>query len=128
MFRTAHILGASFLFLIGQRFKRQTSDTAISWSSIPTYSYDGFDDFYNNLPYNCPLVGVELTETAIPLEAFKHPKRAVYLLGAEDHGLTQDALQRCHSLIKLRGTDSMNVAVAGSIVLYHRAVQVSSPC
>jgi len=36
------------------------------------------------------LVCVELDERATPIQEFKHPQQAIYLLGAEDHGLTQD--------------------------------------
>ena len=39
------------------------------------------------MPHDCPLVGVELDDRSIPIENFAHPKRVVYLLGAEDHGL-----------------------------------------
>ena len=125
LFRTANILGASFLFLIGKRFRQQCSDTMASWRHIPTFSYETFTEFYENMPHDCRLVGVELTDSATPLEQYCHPKRACYLLGAEDHGLTAEALRRCHALLKLRGERSMNVAVAGSIVLYHRAMCLS---
>ena len=42
------------------------------------------------------------------------------LLGAEDHGLSKAALARCQHLVQLPGRASLNVAVAGSIVLYDR--------
>jgi tRNA G18 (ribose-2'-O)-methylase SpoU len=125
LYRTAHILGASFVFMIGQRFKKQSSDTSKSWLNLPVYSYESFKDFYKNLPYGCQLIGVELDNKAIALESFNHPKRACYLLGAEDHGLSKDALSNCHELIKLRGNWSMNVAIAGSIVIYHRIMQLN---
>jgi tRNA G18 (ribose-2'-O)-methylase SpoU len=125
LYRTANLLGTSFLFLIGKRFSRQSSDTMASWRHIPLMQYDTFDDFYKNLPYDCQLIGVELSDDATPLETFEHPQRACYLLGAEDHGLTTEAVRRCHRLIVLRGEHSMNVAVAGSIVLYHRSMQLA---
>lgn len=125
LFRTAQILEANFLFLIGRRFRNQCSDTMKSWRHIPVYSYDCFDDFYKNLPHDCRLIGIELDNTATPLEQYTHPERACYLLGAEDHGLTVEARRRCHSLLILRGDHSMNVSVAGSIVLYHRVTQLS---
>ena len=125
LYRTAFLMGASFLFIIGKRFRKQCSDTVKSWRTIPTFSYETFDEFYRNLPHDCMLVGIELDESAVPLEKFEHPKRACYLLGAEDHGLTSIAVKKCHKLIQLRGEYSMNVSVAGSIVLYHRACQLS---
>jgi len=49
-----------------------------------------------------------------------HPRRCVYLLGAEDHGLSKKAMQQCHHLIKFKSQKSLNVSVAGSIVMYDR--------
>ncbi len=51
---------------------------------------------------------------------FKHPERCVYLLGAEDIGLSKDAIDKCHKLVQLPGDYCMNVAVAGSIMMYDR--------
>lgn len=121
--RTAQILGASMLFTVGRRFRRQCSDTMKSWRHIPTFSYDNLASLVAHMPYDCRIVGIELDDRAQPLEEFKHPQRALYLLGAEDHGLTNGALAVCHKLVRLRGERSMNVSVAGSIVLYHRITQ-----
>ncbi|MDG5816008.1 RNA methyltransferase [Chitinispirillales bacterium ANBcel5] len=120
LYRTARILGASFVFLINNKFKKTKSDTQKTWRSVPTYSYLDFDHFYQSLPFSCVLVGVEMSESAQYVEEFTHPERACYLLGSEDHGLSRKALDNCHKLIRLRGDHSMNVAVAGSIVLYDR--------
>jgi hypothetical protein len=47
---------------------------------LPYFHYE--EDFYNNLPKGARL-GVELDENAEDLETFEHPRRCVYLLGAE---------------------------------------------
>ncbi len=120
LWRTAHILGAQFVFLIGKKFRKSFTDTSKTWRTVPVYSYDSFEEFYRNLPYSCVLVGVEMTPDAEPLENFEHPQRACYLLGSEDHGLSRTALEHCHRKIRLRGDQSLNVAVAGSIVIYDR--------
>ena len=73
LFRTAQILGADFIFLIGSRFKRQASDTMKSWKHLPLFEYKDFKDFNNHRPYDCPLIGIELLENATPLSEFKHP-------------------------------------------------------
>ena len=72
------------------------------------------------------IVGIELTDTAMPLEAFKHPRSCVYLLGAEDHGLTNEALVKSQHIIKFNTPKSLNVAVAGSIIMYDRSVKGTS--
>jgi len=120
LFRTAQVFGADFIFLIGCRFKHQATDTMKSWRHIPTFVYRDFKDFNDHRPFDCKLIGIELTESATMLSEFKHPKQACYLLGAEDSGLTKEALSACQEVAKLPGERSLNVSVAGSIVLYDR--------
>ncbi len=69
------------------------------------------------------LIGVELDDRASLLADFYHPRNAVYLLGAEDHGLNNEAIEKCHHLIKFETPRSLNVSVAGSIVMYDRNVK-----
>jgi tRNA G18 (ribose-2'-O)-methylase SpoU len=69
-------------------------------------------------------VGIELTDDAIMLDQFDHPKRAIYLLGAEHEGLPKEILDQCHYVIKLAGNSSLNVGVAGSIVMHDRALKM----
>lgn len=120
LWRSAQIFGASYIFTIGRRYKRQSSDTLKTWANIPLFHYDNVDELYDNLPYDCQLVGIEILPGTIPLRNFVHPKRVCYLLGAEDHGLTKEAIEKCHHLIQLPGKFCLNVAVAGSIVMYDR--------
>jgi len=127
LWRSASIMGASFIFTIGRRYKRQSSDTMESWKHIPLYHYESFEDFYPSIPYDCQLIGVELDERSIPVSDFKHPERCIYLLGAEDNGLTKEAMTRCHKLVQLPGDYCMNVAVAGSIVMYDRVAKLRKP-
>jgi len=120
LWRSAQNLGASFIFTIGHRYAKQASDTHNAVKAMPYYHYNTFDDFYNNLPKGARIVGVELTDGAEDLEAFHHPRRCVYLLGAEDHGLSKHAIDKSHFLVKFKSILSLNVAVAGSIVMYDR--------
>ena len=120
LWRSAFILGASYIFIIGGKYNHQSSDTAKSWSKIPFFKYDSFDHFYNSMPHSTQLVGIEMGETVATLSQFTHPPRASYLLGAEDNGLPDAVINRCHHLVKLPGKSSLNVAVTGSIVIYDR--------
>jgi tRNA(Leu) C34 or U34 (ribose-2'-O)-methylase TrmL len=124
LWRTAYILGASYIFTIDHRYKKQPSDVLKTWARIPLFHYRSFDDFSKNIPYDCRLVGVELTEDATDLHAFQHPRRAIYLLGAEDSGLSDEILKACQHRVRLHGNSSLNVAVSGSIVLHDRASKV----
>ena len=115
LWRTAQNLGASFIFTIGNRYAKQACDTHNAVKAMPYFHYE-------NLPKGARLVGVELTENAQPLETFNHPRRCVYLLGAEDHGLSNAAIEKSHFLVKFKSELSLNVSVAGSIVMYDRGI------
>ena len=120
LFRTAHLLNASYLAVIGARYKRQPSDTNNATYHMPLYEYGTWEDFLSHLPKGTRVVGVELDVRAKVIDDYKHPAQAVYVLGAEDDGLPPEVLNACDDIVRLRGARSMNVAVAGSIVLYSR--------
>jgi len=125
LWRSAQNLGASFIFTIGNRYAKQACDTHHAVKSMPYYHYDTFQEFFNHLPKGARLVGVELTESAEDLEPFQHPRRCVYLLGAEDHGLSKEAIDKSHFLVKFKSQLSLNVSIAGSIIMYDR--QLNKP-
>ena len=124
LWRTAYILGASYIFTVGKRYKKQTSDVLKTWSRIPLFHYKDMDDLLSNIPYDCRLIGIELTDDAVDLHQFEHPQRGIYLLGAEDLGLPDEVLEKCHFMIKLQGNSSLNVAVTGSIVCHDRVSKI----
>ena len=123
LWRSAQNMGANFIFTIGNRYAKQVCDTHNAVKSMPYFHYETFEDFYKNIPKGARLVGVELTEDAENLETFYHPRRCVYLLGAEDHGLSKQAMEKSHFLIKFKSQLSLNVSVAGSIVMYDRGIK-----
>ena len=120
LLRSAVCLGADFVFVIGRRYQRQASDTVASWRHIPLYLYDDLDDFAAHRPFDVPLVGVELAESAAPLESFVHPERAIYLLGPEDGSLSRDAMRMCQHIVQFQSAYCLNVAAAGTVVMYDR--------
>ena len=120
LWRSAHIFGASFLFTIGRRYSHQCSDTLKVPHRVPLFSYESFSAFLASLPNHGRLVAVELDDHAVPASDFVHPQQAVYILGAEDNGLPPAILSKCCSIIQLPGDFCLNVAVAGSIVMYDR--------
>lgn len=126
LWRSAYLFGASFVFTVGARYDRkQAGDTPNVRQQIPLYHYGDMDDLVGHLPHSCPLVGVEIDPRAQQLPGYSHPARAAYLLGAEDHGLSVGVIDRCHSLVQIATArpQSMNVAVAGSILLHDRHVK-----
>ena len=123
LWRSAYQLGASGIFTINMRYKRQASDTTAAFNHIPLRHFPDFEAFNDNRPYGAMLIGIEMGGTK--LNDFIHPERAIYLLGAEDHGLPQASLDKCQQVVSIEALrmESYNVAVAGSIVMWHRLVQ-----
>jgi tRNA G18 (ribose-2'-O)-methylase SpoU len=125
LWRSAHLFDAAIIFTVGARYHKQASDTTNASRHLPLLHFRDVDDLVDHLPHSCPLVGIELDPCARSLIGYGHPERAAYLLGAEDHGLPQPVIARCHSVIQIPSVrdESMNVAVAGSLVLYDRHVK-----
>jgi tRNA (guanosine-2'-O-)-methyltransferase len=120
LWRSAYQCGASFIFTIGARYTPQSSDVYKTWKQIPCFHYKTFEEFQQHRPHAWQLVCVEQGYQS--LQSFKHPKQAVYLLGAEDNGLPPAILLANPNGISLESVNqnSYNVAVAGSIIMYHR--------
>jgi tRNA(Leu) C34 or U34 (ribose-2'-O)-methylase TrmL len=120
LWRSAFQLGAAFMFTIHRRYPKQAADTVQAWKHVPLYDYSSWDDFLSHRPTDCQLVAVEMGGK--PLGGFCHPERAIYILGAEDHGIPDDILKKCQHHISLPSvrTEIFNMAVAGSIIMYDR--------
>jgi len=127
LWRSAYILGAAFIFTIGRKYQHQGSDVTSAWARIPLYHYPTIDELKAGLPHSTPLIGIEMSDHAIPLPQYQHPQRAVYLLGNEKNGLSEHQIRECHALVSLPGHFSLNVAVAGSIVIYDRIAKAPQP-
>lgn len=124
LWRSAYQMGATGIFTIGKRYPQQGSDTVKAFKHIPLREYADWDDFMSKIPCSCPVIGVEMGGK--PLPGFTHPESCIYVLGAEDHGIPPKDLARCHHVVSLPSarTESYNVAVAGSLVMYDRMVKV----
>lgn len=107
LWRSAHNFGADFIFTIGKRYQKQASDTTKA---------------SRHIPHGCQIVFVEQTEGARNLKDAVHPETAAYVLGAEDYGVPED-LMRGYQKVQIESPMCLNVAVAGSIVMYDRKVK-----
>jgi tRNA G18 (ribose-2'-O)-methylase SpoU len=118
--RIAHAFDASFFFSIAPRLKLSDaqSDTSRAQGVLPFYSFERAQDF--RLPMGCRLVGVEITDDAVELPRFRHPSRAAYVFGAERFSLSPEVLAACEFVVKIPTRFSINVGMAGAIVLYDR--------
>ncbi len=124
LWRSAYLYGAGFIFTVGRRYKHQCSDTMKTPRHIPMFNYCTYEEFAQNIPYAAQLICVELSENSRSLPIVCHPQQAVYLLGAEDHGLPEEVMDG-HIVISVptMQPQSLNVATAGSIVMYDRYVK-----
>lgn len=118
--RSAHALGASFVFTIGadSRALEMRADTSKADGHLPLYHFASLAEL--KLPKGCSLVGVELTDAATDLPSFAHPLRAAYVLGPERGALSAALAARCRHLVRIPAAFSLNVATAGAIVMYDR--------
>jgi tRNA G18 (ribose-2'-O)-methylase SpoU len=119
---------ASMIATVGaRRYEYQSSDTCKTHNSMPLIKFTDIDDLITHLPYGCELVGVELSDRAKELTRFRHPDRALYLLGAEDRGIPDDVLAKCHHVVQIPSpvSWSLNVSVAGSLVLHDRYLKTA---
>jgi len=122
LWRSAHNLGADFIFTIGRRYKKQASDTTKASRHVPLYEYESIEDFKKHLPNGCQVVFVEQAEGAHDLRNFHHPESCAYVLGAEDYGVPED-MMRGYPKVAIDSPLCLNVAVAGSIVMYDRTLK-----
>ena len=126
LWRSAMNFGADYIFTIGARYKRQRTDTTNTWRNIPLFEYKDWDDFKVHIPRNCEMVFIEQTEESHKLAYFNHPKQAVYILGAEDFGIPKE-LMFGHRKVEIDTPMCLNVAVAGSIIMYDRQTKSYPP-
>ena len=120
LWRSAYQCGAASIFVVGDRYEPQTSDTVKAWRHVPLINHADWNAFAAAAPFGAMWVAVEFGGE--PLEGFEHPERAVYLLGSEDSGLPESVRRACHRCVSLPSVryESYNLAVAGSIVMYDR--------
>jgi tRNA G18 (ribose-2'-O)-methylase SpoU len=127
LWRSAFVFGADFIFTIGKRYKHQSSDTVNAWRHVPFWNFLTIEDFKKAMPKDSVLVCVEISPFARSLSEFTHPERAIYILGAEDSGIPQEILSKNICVqIKTERDFCLNVAVAGTLIMYDRMIKNGS--
>jgi tRNA G18 (ribose-2'-O)-methylase SpoU len=92
--------------------------------TIPVKEYKTLLDFsMDTVKDDYEWVCIEMGGT--PLDEFVHPPRALYILGSEDNGVSSMLRSACKHVIELPAvrSESFNVAVAGTMVMYDRYVK-----
>ena len=122
--------GAKSIFVIHPRYSdKKPFDEAEKELSrkqqqlCPFIEYIDFNDFAAKMDEGWVLVGIEMGGT--PLTDFQHPRKAIYILGAEDNGVSALAQKACKYIIEIPSvrSESFNVTCAGAIVMYDRSLK-----
>jgi len=124
LMRIAHAFDASFFFSVNARVKLADaqSDTSRSQGTMPVYSFRSVEEL--RLPVGCRLVGIEIAPDATELPRFRHPLRAAYVFGGERLSVSDAMLKRCEFVVRIPTRFSINVGMAGAIVLYDRLISL----
>ncbi|MDG1826017.1 MAG: RNA methyltransferase [Henriciella sp.] len=121
LMRTANAFGASFVFSVNAEDRTKVaykSDTSRTFKTVPYYQWESIDEIV--LPRECQMVGIELTDDAVDLPEFKHPRMAAYVLGPERGNLSPEMQAKCAHIIKIPTNFCINVSLAGALVMYDR--------
>lgn len=125
LWRSAHAFGASFIFTVGARYRRDRLDVSAAPRSVPLFEYETIEEMVAHRPMHARIVGIEYPGKRT-LQGYHHPEQAMYLLGAEDHGLPPQVLGVCDSIVEIGGCSiCLNVATTGGIVLYDRLLKAT---
>ncbi|MEM7661371.1 MAG: RNA methyltransferase [Pseudomonadota bacterium] len=121
LMRTANAFGAAFVFSVKAEDRTKIaykSDTSRTFENLPYYQWDSIDEMH--FPKGVQLVGIELTDDAVELPEFRHPRMAAYILGPERGNLSEAMTERCDHVVKIPTRFCINVSLAGALVMYDR--------
>lgn len=119
--RTAHAVAAEEVVLVGAReWNVEAARTAELYTTVAHLpDVQAFRDHLAAGGWR--LVAVELDRRAVPLFEAEYPERPCFLLGAELGGVPAELLDEAELIVQIPQwglVPSLNLAVAGSIVLY----------
>ena len=119
--RTAHAVAAEEVVLVGDReWNVEAARTAELYTSVTQVSdAAAFRRYLEEKKWD--LVAVELDPRAVNLFDAEYPQRPCFLLGAEIGGIPADLINDAKLIVQIPQwglVPSLNLAVAGSIVLY----------
>jgi TrmH family RNA methyltransferase len=131
--RTIDAVGASGLIVLENSVDIfhptavRASMGALFWKPV---AYASFQQFATWLKENGYHLYGSSTRGAAKYNHVDYQRPAILLMGSERKGLTDEQAQMCEAVVQLpmRGkTNSLNLAVAGGILLYHMGDQFAEP-
>jgi len=134
--RTAHAVAAEEVVLVGEReWNVEAARTAELYTTVTQLTdIEAFRSHLESRRWN--LVAVELDHRAVNVFDAEYPDRPCFLLGAELGGVPEELLEASELVVQIPQwglVPSLNLAVAGSIVLYdylgklHRGARLERP-
>ncbi len=127
LIRSSHVFGATGVFAVGAAFPVENEAAHDFDRHLPVFHFADAEQLDNAMPTNAEFVVIELREDACDLRTFVHPERAVYILGSEYMGVPDEylSLRRRTKIVQVPAREhvSLNVAIAGSIVMADRVMK-----
>ncbi len=99
------------------RAKKFHTDTKAASRRIPL---TGVASLLDDLPPGTQVICVDLVEGAIPLPAYQHPDKALYVFGPEDGTLSQELIDQADGVVYVPTVGCMNLAATVNVLLYDR--------
>ncbi len=135
LIRSSEAIGGSGFIVVGRRVDPFDPDVvrasmgALFCQKFVRTSFPALRQWIRH--HHCQVVGASPDGTT-DLHQFQYPDSTLLLLGEERQGLTQQQRDICHHLVRIPmvGTaDSLNLAVAGSLLLYevYRSAKLIRP-
>ncbi|MBI1320689.1 MAG: TrmH family RNA methyltransferase [Candidatus Hydrogenedens sp.] len=126
-FRTADACAIECLHLCGMSAHPphvKLAKTALgAFDYVPWKYYERTKDCIAGLrEAGIPVIGIEVSERAVDMDAFTWPEPVAVIFGNEVNGISDNNLARCDHVVQIpmHGyKNSMNVATAFGVVLYH---------
>lgn len=106
----------------GINVRKLSTDPGRAYRHVPILEVP---DILDVMPNDCMPVAVELTDDAMDLTTFVHPERACYIFGPENGSVSPEILEKCHQVVKIPTTMSLNLGMTVNIVMYDRLAKIS---
>lgn len=138
IFRTAEGFGVKHIILSGYtpypktdndprlphialKLTSQIHKTALGAETLVPFEYQEHPDIQTFKENGYRIVALEQAEQSVSLREYVAPEKVALLLGEEVHGVTDELLEACDTIIEIPmhgQKESFNVSVAAGIALY----------
>lgn len=131
LLRSAGAFGVSEVYVVGAK-KLQTFGNQGTADATPQRNFDSLEAAKEELRRRgARICGIEIDDSAVPVQRHPFTGPTAFMLGNEGEGMSRAQRAACDFFVYIPQhsgvTASLNVAVAGAIVLHHFAVWAGLP-